>query len=328
MGIILVVFGHSFHEYPDNHGFNLLVYRMLYSFRMPLFIFTSGFLMLYTCRIIPKHKMPFYKFSYQKFLRLLLPFVFLTLITFIPRAMMSDFADDNINLTIGSFVGSFLYRDQLIIPFFWFLHTSFILLVIAYAFLIICESLNIRDSFMYICLISISVILLFIPNTSTLLSLGKTAELAVYFVLGMIFCRYSTFLDHYIPWTSWTFGILIFILWALSFIYTENTPFIAICSIFGIIMCISITKILETKNITLLDKFIGANYIIFLLSWYCNIFSQQVLHHFTDFPWWIYSILSFISGIYIPWLVYKYLQNHKNKKWVKITAFLLGQKLK
>lgn len=217
IGIILVVFGHSFHEYPNNHGFDLLVYRMLYSFRMPLFIFTSGFLMLYTCRISKKNKMSFYRFTYHKILRLLLPFVFLTLLTFIPRTMMSDIADDKINLTFGSLVGSLLYRDQLIIPFFWFLHTSFILLLIAYAFLIICESLNMRDSFMYVCLISISVILLLIPNTSTFLSLGRTAELAIYFVLGMIYCRYFTFWDHYIPWTSWSFGIIISILWILSF---------------------------------------------------------------------------------------------------------------
>lgn len=52
LGIILVVLGHSFHEYPDGAGGKtLLLYRMLHSFRMPLFMFVSGFLMVYTTRI-------------------------------------------------------------------------------------------------------------------------------------------------------------------------------------------------------------------------------------------------------------------------------------
>ncbi|MDE6134813.1 MAG: acyltransferase family protein, partial [Muribaculaceae bacterium] len=49
IGIILVVLGHSCHMYPDgNHGHSTLLYRMLFSFRMPLFMFTSGFLLILT----------------------------------------------------------------------------------------------------------------------------------------------------------------------------------------------------------------------------------------------------------------------------------------
>ena len=47
IGIVLVVLGHSFHEYPDgHHGDTMLMYKMLHSFRMPLFIFVSGFLLV------------------------------------------------------------------------------------------------------------------------------------------------------------------------------------------------------------------------------------------------------------------------------------------
>ena len=51
IGIFLVVVGHSFHEYPDgDYGRSMLLYRMMHSFRMPLFMFVSGFLMVYTTR--------------------------------------------------------------------------------------------------------------------------------------------------------------------------------------------------------------------------------------------------------------------------------------
>lgn len=40
IAILLVVIGHSFHEYPDGmNGSSMLAYRMIYSFHMPLFIF-------------------------------------------------------------------------------------------------------------------------------------------------------------------------------------------------------------------------------------------------------------------------------------------------
>lgn len=48
LAIILVVTGHSLHEYPENNGFSTLAYHLIYSFHMPLFIFISGYLFRYT----------------------------------------------------------------------------------------------------------------------------------------------------------------------------------------------------------------------------------------------------------------------------------------
>ena len=86
-------------------------------------------------------------------------------------------------------------------------------------------------------------------------------------------------------------------------------------------------KILEHRNYGFLDHLIGANYLIFLLSWYCNVASQQVLSHFVALPWWVYSVLSLVSGIYVPWLGYRYLKTHSHSRWVRVAAFLLGQNI-
>lgn len=329
IGIILVVLGHSLHEYPyDKYG-NLLVYRMLYSFRMPLFIFVSGFLMLFTTRITKKKRPTIKGFISLKVQRLLLPFIVLTLVTFIPRTMMSGIADDAITLSIESLAKSLLYGNHMVIPYFWFLQASFILLITTYAIITICEYYEIGHHYIYIGLIIAASILLLIPCTPTkLLSLDRVAELGIYFIAGTTYCRYAKQIDKYIPWTSFPFLIFIAAIWGLLFFITENTPFMPVCSFFGIGMCICLAKMLEYNHITVLDHLIGANYIIFLLSWYFNVLSQQILHHYTNLPWWIYSILSLISGIYIPWLAYKYLQSHKKSRWIKLTAFLLGQRLK
>ena len=58
---------------------------------------------------------------------------------------------------------------------------------------------------------------------------------------------------------------------------------------------------------------------------YFNIASQQVLSHIIHYPWYVYSILSIITGIVIPVCAYKYLKKHRESRWCKITAILLGQ---
>lgn len=325
IGIILVVLGHSFHEYPDgNHGWNLLSYRMMYSFRMPLFMFVSGFLMIYT----KKSTTGISSFVNQKIKRLLIPFIVLTLITYYPRILMSGIADDNVVLSIDSFWKSFVCFNSLTIPFFWFLHASFILLVFTYIVITLAEKTGIRHYIVYLSLIILFIFLFIFPDDlGDVFSLNKVSRLGIYFVTGCAYCKYSDKIDRYIPWTSISLLLGSAFVWAFLFFVTENTNWSIICSFTGIFMCISFAKILVARDIRFIDHLIGANYIIFLLSWFCNIAAQQILHHYVDLPWWYYSLLSLISGIYIPWLFYRYLCKHGDSRWVKITAFLLGQSL-
>ena len=94
IGIILVVLGHSFHEFPDGHnGTTMIIYRFFYSFRMPLFLFVSGFLLLFTTEVNHSNKTTL-GFIKNKLKRLVFPMMVLTAITFIPRSLMSLVADD------------------------------------------------------------------------------------------------------------------------------------------------------------------------------------------------------------------------------------------
>lgn len=326
IGIILVVLGHSFHEFPGgNEGRDMLLYRMMHSFRMPLFMFVSGFLMIYT----KKTGNTISYFVQQKIKRLVLPFIVLTLITVLPRTLMSGMADDSLGMSMESFWKAFVYSDCLIIPYFWFLQASFILLVFNYTVITLGEKAGISPTILYLSVILLFVFLFLAPvNLGNAFSLNKVANFGIYFVMGSAYCRFANKIDRYIPWTSVSFLMGSALVWATLFFITENTNMVLLCSLFGIIMCISLAKIMEARDIRFIDHLIGANYIIFLLSWFCNVASQQILHHYVTLPWWCYTLLSLISGIYIPWLCYQYLCAHPDSRWVKITAFLLGQSLR
>lgn len=331
IGIILVVFGHSFHEYPDGRfGNTLLIYRLMSSFRMPLFMFVSGFLMVYTTRNRNKSLNDLGLFFSNKVRRLLLPLAFLTVVTFVPRVLLSSFADEEVKFSLGTLLRSLFYKDSLIIPFFWFLHASFILLTINYLALTLGSILKIRDWIVYSAVTLIFVVLVCLPwNFGQFLSLYKVKDFGIYFVFGAVYCRYSEYVDRYINWSSTKFFIMSAILWAVVFYYLEGTLYMPLCSIVGIIMCISFARILESNDIKILEPFIGANYMIFLLSWYFNIFSQQVLHSFMDMPWWFFTTISFVSGVYMPWLIYRFMKrHHADSGLVRVMAFLLGQSFK
>jgi len=328
IGILLVVFGHSFHEYPDsNHGHNLLIYKMMYTFRMPLFLFVSGFLMVYTTRL--KGAMDWKAFVKGKFKRLLIPYFVLSLIVLAPRCLLSSFADEPMSLETTSLWDILTDSKSLVIPYYWFLLTSFTLLLVNYTGLYIGHKLKIPELSVYLAsLILFAVLPLLNFQYPTTFSLNKTATMGIYFILGMCYARYGDGLDKYIKWDSPAVFLICLAIWAGLYFTVAFTVFRPLCSIAGIAMSLSLARIMVRYKITFLDHLLGTNYIIFLLSWFGNVASQQMLHHIVELPWPIYTILSMITGIYVPWSIYRYMQSHPGGILNLIGRKLLGQSFK
>lgn len=330
IGIIFVVVGHSFHEYPDGKmGHTMLLYRMMSSFRMPLFMFVSGFLMVFTMRLRGNSPLGFRAFARNKLKRLILPFAVLSVITFFPRAAMSHMADDVMDLSWGQLCRSLFFMNELVIPFFWFLQASFVLLLFSYAVIRLGARHKIPDRYVYGFLVALFTVLPMLPIPYvTFWSTIKIVNFGIFFALGAAYSRYAAKVDAVIGWTSVPLFVGFAAVWAFAFAVTEGTQFDWLCSLAGIAMCISFAKILEHRSWGFLDHLTGTNYMIFLLSWYFNVACQQVLHHFTDMPWWVYTIMSIVFGVYIPVLAYRLMQRHAHRRPVKAIAFMLGQNLK
>ena len=327
IGIMLVVLGHSFHEYPDGiHGKSTLLYQLIYSFHMPLFIFISGFLLNLSI-IRRKTVQPVSDFLLKKVKRLIIPFVTLTLVTFIPRSFMSGIADDEIQLTWKMLFASLTDVNHLIIPYFWFIQSIFTLLLIGFFLLLLKEKIGMKDTLFYVLVVAIFGFLpLFFTLETSFFSLNNSCANAIFFFSGMTYARYCKPVDSFIKWSSPMMLILLFSFWVVSFfMFKDSGWMIIVCSMFGIAMTISLSRILENRHIAILDHLNGAYYIIFLLSWYFNVLCQQVLSHFTDFPWWIYSMMSLVSGIYVPLVIYRYIRRHPASHLAVIARRFLGQ---
>uniref|UniRef100_UPI0025B00928 acyltransferase family protein n=2 Tax=Bacteroidales TaxID=171549 RepID=UPI0025B00928 len=130
LGVILVILGHSLHEYPgDFHQF--WFYRMFQTVRMPLFVFISGYLFMISM-VKREYNVSLVDFIKNKAQRLLVPYFVLTILTFVPRALMSEYADEPVKMDINSFISSIFFSDKLTIVFLWFLPVVFVLLCVSF----------------------------------------------------------------------------------------------------------------------------------------------------------------------------------------------------
>lgn len=106
--IILVLWGHSIQFFCQGHYSNNSVYRIIYSFHMPLFMMIVGF---FASKL---YKIDFISFFRKKFRQLILPSLTMTLIMILVGVLIL-----NERMNINGFIGSFLYS-------FWFLKSAFV----------------------------------------------------------------------------------------------------------------------------------------------------------------------------------------------------------
>lgn len=327
IAIVLVVIYHSFHEYPGGYfGYRIWGIRLLATVRMPIFLFISGYLMVITTR---RKNLSWKSYAAGKIRRLLIPFLTLSLVTFFPRALMNRFADDPLEVSPVGLVQSLIHSDHLVIPFFWYLHASLLLLCGTYLLTLAARRLSVPPALLYAGLLIIFLVMRTGEYVSTgYLSLSDIFFWGCNFFTGALYAMLPVDLDRRIPWTNPIFLLSSAVIWITFFCLFEGDPLMSqLTSITAFVTFISLTKILEQRHITILDHLVGANYIIFLLSWYFNITFQQILRHLLPAtPWWICTILSIISGIYAPLLIYRVLRRTKHLPFSKAVSFLLGQK--
>lgn len=304
LGAALVILYHSFHEYPGNYA-SLPPLLLFQSVRMPLFTFISGFLFMLSWQK-PGRYSSVSSFISIKAQRLLLPFIVLQTLAFVPRAMMSKYADEAVNLSVDSFLHCLIHTPSMTIPYFWYLPMIFTLLTVCYLLL----SAARRHPQYILAGGTAAAILLFLcfdGKEIEFMGLGRLTDLTIFFMLGMIYARMRSQTDRLL--SHWWQGAIYVTIWIATFLLFDTTSrwmqlLLSITGL-GFMLCLAhhlsrIPKLWKPLE--------GYNYYMYLLSWFTCVASQQFLHHFTHFPWWVYTSLAFLSSIILPTLIAKILE--------------------
>lgn len=310
-GILLVVLGHSGEDIP-------YLTKWIYSFHMPLFIFISGYLLDYTSKDGIEN-IKYTMFIKKKIKRLLIPYIVISSLAYIPKYLLGKFALRPLDLNIQSYIHSFLYPWDNPIVFFWFLPTLFFIMLITIFLIKISKN---KINFLLLISLFISLISKKFVNIE-LLNINGILNYLFFFILGITYNRNEIIIDKILKNKIIFFfsNIILLVNCLINYKFSSQSLYIII-AISGIVFSILLEKIYLNRNYKFLNHLFGKSYSIYLLSWFSQVFVRIIGFQILKKEWYIVLPFSFILGVYIPviinLIVEKIANNNKKFKFLKI----------
>lgn len=328
--IVLVCLGHSlFNPYAT-----LYIHRWIYAFHMPLFMFLSGYLLVYACYGKNKEVRDTEWFGREQFIlkkakRLLLPYFFISTLVYVPKCLLSAYALRPVDLSFRAYANMLLYPWDNVIKFFWFLPTLFIITLLTVGLVKIFR-IGRENMFAYGIVFAV-LLLLKVVNP-----LEGVAFLNLEGVIGYWLFFWSGFMFFFLQGNierrlrlerGWVCALLGIVFSGLIYYFPDvSFPLVRVGYTFlGILLSISISKLYIHYHARWADHLFGSSYAIYLFSWFPLVVVQFVVQRF-GLSWPLGLAIALSTQIYIPFLFYKLLLKVKQwGKWGKGIATLLGQ---
>jgi peptidoglycan/LPS O-acetylase OafA/YrhL len=270
--IVLVVIGHSFVQ----QGFDLKK-LLICGFHVQLFFSISGYLFMAG---IEKYRSDgVWNFLRQKTLRLLWPYLFFSVLSFIVKATILSLGADHyslrsVDISIGALIHSILYPSDNANIFLWFLFTLFAIFVV-FGFVIQCyrfgkTAVNIALLFVFIYL-SILFPPVDVRYSIMLLGYNNYAHNAVYFYLGMMFYNYRNYLFSCTKRVYLLLVIISLCFYVLLFFMPLSPVSYVLKRVSGILfgwsLALWVKGFSDKKIVRLIATY---SYQVFLLSWFVH----------------------------------------------------------
>ena len=324
--IVMVVFLHM--EMGKGNDLFVQINTTLRPFRMPVFMFASGFLYFY----VSKNKYPGYvSFIVEKFKRLIIPLLFIKIFFSVLKFILSFFLQF---LNTNYFVEPFNYKlflqnlllyptnDQVAIQL-WFVYVLFVIFAVVHLF----------SSKLYL-LTLFSLVLYFIPLPH-IFGLYSVGLLLIFFCLGGIFHKFLPFIkismNQLIILLISAFCVSLVLLSITNSVSTfvELNTFMK--NLVGIVFVVTLSTILAlikenlfTKNIKFIGQFSAS---IFFLFSFCYRGYAFLSYRFTvncsEGQFWCILLLGLVTSVYGSIFLDKYLISKSNVAGL----LLLGRKL-
>lgn len=307
-GIILVVLGHT-----NNTEGTFYLRDLIYTFHMPLFVFISGYLLKFTNPNLNEINLK--EFVKKKIKRLLIPYVVISTLAYIPKFILNKFAVRPVQFSLKSYIEGLVFPWDNPIIFFWFLPTIFLIMLV-FIFL----NKMMKNKIEYIVIISLFFNLISIYfNNIKFLNISGVLNYLLFFTLGIFYCNKEEKINGYLNKYNFIFLILSFISLNINLYYPLNKYKIGyiIIATSGILMSLILEQIYRNLRYNFLDHLNGRSFSIYLLSWFPQVFVRIVGYQLLGWSMIIVVPISFVLGVYIPVIV-NILGNNLIKKYSKL----------
>lgn len=289
LGILLVVLGHSYPlgvPFPKVYG---VIHSYIYSFHMPLFVCISGFLLYYTGGI--KHR--YTTFMRKKTVRILLPYVVISTILYLPKVLLSRYALRGTDVSLTGFLMNIFYPHLNVLGHFWFLPVLFGMFVISPLILSFTNS-NLRLVLGSAVCLALN---LFDPLADIkLFGLAYLGKLLIFFWIGILIAKYNSHVERLFIRTEF-FMLAIAIFLVLNAKWHSNAVTMLFAAGTGILMSFSFGHIYVRQEWNVLRMLDGYSYQIYLLHWPIEACTFIVVYRIAHVGWLTTCLSMFIVGL-------------------------------
>ena len=303
MGMILVVWGHS---HPlDSSWWNTWYASLngfIYTFHMQLYFFLGGYLLVHSKSI---DRQTYSAWAKEKLIKFLVPYVVLTLLAFIPKAMLGD-TTDVVEHSLG-----YLLKTTFLIPrvgvwgHFWFI-PCFLVLDLAWGFW---RSRAQHSKWIYqiglVAGCAVSLLLALKPIRTDLFVLYDLSQQAIFFACGILLALLKP-----VIWDKWwknitsivLCAVAVYILYPMGNYAGGNFSIFIIVGFLLVWICWNLAHLLSKTPFKLPSKLSKYAFNIYIYSWPAQAAMDAVLRRL-GVNWLMIIGILFVTGFTVPLLI-------------------------
>ncbi len=300
--MLWVVIGHSYlGNFEDGPSWENALMHFAYSFHMPLLMVISGYL-FYVTRLNCRRDDGEYRWTYKsviidKTIRLLVPYLFFTIIAFIIKLAIPEEVSRSAVLSVGQIARAFIFPNDNPLRELWFIFTLFLMFLLTPVWR---YSLN-KRVLRFVVLFALIILHYWHPETE-FLCIGRVCAYSVYFYIGLLCSQLSLPDKVFKPW-KW----LLLVGGAGLFVAGRLIDTNMITALGGIAGSLALAMIFDQFIPRLFFSFRTYTYQIYLMGIFAQLFVKLMYRHFS-LPYIPVFIVCIVFGLYIPVLVSKCLE--------------------
>ncbi len=296
--ILLVIIGHvnafTYRDPAELYPLSEFIQRFCYSFHMPLFMFVSGGL-LYLSRI--NRGWSTKDLYVDKLKRLLLPYIFFTIIAFVIKIIFASYAKRTPDASFSGFVNAFWSPSDGPLGEMWFIGTLMWLM----AFYPLYKQL-LKNPWTELILLTISLIPLILginPGIKGWFNLNGIFQYAFYFIAGLLFFKYRL----YSIFEKSLLSVIAVCVAYISFFMLGYSQFRVIIAVLGILATFGVGIRIIDVFPNIFRSFRDSSYQIFLVGLFPQMLIELLIWKkfhpgYMIIPFYIISVsLAIICGV-------------------------------
>lgn len=306
IGILLVVFGHS---YPFDVYIPPVLVKLnqfIYTFHMPLFLFLSGYL-------VTRNRRSAGLYIQCRAVRLLVPYFSLSIIAFVPKALVQRFLNDSVEFSAWYLIKTELIPRDNVWGHFWYIPVVFFLC----CFGVLMQNAMRKSRTFRVTSLIVAYSLLFIPETTGWFALEDLRKSTFYFVLGMSMADFDPEAKTILS----PFWILAFPGAIALFGVANGAAGNSVIACLMIGFTLHIGTYLRLDDVRLFDTIEKNSFSIYLLSWPAQAVLEVLCNKILHLPVLLTMGMMFFGGILVPLIcvrIVSWLEKRLSMKWVKV----------